>query len=131
MTQEGVIGVALSDGTPLWRHPWNGGQGGPTPVLNGDTVIVSGHDLGTAAFRPARRNGTWVTETLWKTDEVSMYLSTPVVVANTLFGLSERSRGQYFALDAMTGKTLWLGPPRAAGNTAVVKAGSLIFFPQR
>ena len=128
LTRENAIGVAIPDGTPLWRYPWKGGQGGPTPVLHGDAVIVSGNNLGTAAFRPARRNGKWVTETLWETDEVSMYLSTPVVIASTLFGLSQKSRGQYFALDVTTGQVLWLGPPRAAENTAVVKAGNLLFL---
>src|SRR5262245_19471551 len=53
---------------------------------------------------------------------------TPVLIGDTLFGLSERSSGQFFALDAKTGKTLWLGQPREASNTAVVKAGDLLFL---
>jgi peroxiredoxin len=52
----------------------------------------------------------------------------PVVLADTLFGLSHLASGQFFALDATTGKTLWLGPPREAKNTAVVKAGDLLFL---
>lgn len=128
VTQEGVIGVSFPGGAPLWRHPWKGGQGGPTPVLHGDTVIVSGNQLGAAAFKPVQRDGEWVTETVWETTAVSMYLSTPVVIANTLYGLSQRSRGQYFALDVISGSVLWLGPPRAALNTAVVKAGSLLLL---
>ena len=128
VTQEGVIGVSFPGGAPLWRHPWKGDQGGPTPVLHGDTVIVSGNRLGVAAFKPVQRDGDWVTETVWETTAVSMYLSTPVVIANTLYGLSQRSRGQYFALDVISGSVLWLGPPRAALNTAVVKAGSLLLL---
>ena len=31
-------------------------------------------------------------------------------------------------LDATTGQVLWLGPSRAAENTAVAKAGSLLFL---
>ena len=80
------------------------------------------------AFRPIRTNGAWVTETLWQTSEVTFYLSNPVVVGDTIFGLSQRSRGQYFAVDAKTGKVLWLGPPRQATNAAVVKAGELLFL---
>ena len=57
-----------------------------------------------------------------------MYISNPVVIDGSLFGLSHRSRGQYFALDARTGDVLWLGRPRAAQNTAVVKAGKLLFL---
>ena len=128
VTQEGVIGVSFPGGAPLWHHPWKGDEGGPTPVLHGDTVIVSGNHQGTAAFEPVRNDSEWVTETVWETMAVSMYLSTPVVIGNTLYGLSQRSRGQYFALDAKTGGIQWLGPPRAALNTAVVKAGKLLLL---
>ena len=57
-----------------------------------------------------------------------MYISTPVVIDGTLFGRSHRFRGQYFALDGRTGAVLWLGPPRAAQNTAVDRAGNLLFL---
>jgi len=57
-----------------------------------------------------------------------MYLSNPVVVGDALYGLSQRSSGEYFALDARSGKVLWLGPPRQAANTAVVKAADLLFL---
>ena len=128
VTTDSVIGVSFPDGDPLWSHPWNGGAGGPTPVLHGDMVIVSGHNLGTAAFNVIQAEGGWTTETAWETSEVSMYISNPVVIDGTLFGLSHRARGQYFALDARTGDVHWLGPPRAAQNTAVVKAGALLFL---
>jgi hypothetical protein len=51
-----------------------------------------------------------------------------VVVGNTLFGLSTRSSGQFYAVDTRSGDTLWLGPPRQAANTALVKAGQLLFY---
>jgi hypothetical protein len=57
-----------------------------------------------------------------------MFLSNPVIVGETLFGLSHRASGQYFALDARTGTVLWLGSPREATNTAVVKAGRFLFL---
>jgi hypothetical protein len=81
-----------------------------------------------AAIRPAIRNGVWVVENLWATQDVSMYVSNPVVVAGTLFGLSTKARGQFFALDATTGAALWLGQPREAANTAVVKADNLLML---
>jgi outer membrane protein assembly factor BamB len=57
-----------------------------------------------------------------------MYLSNPVVVSGMLLGLSHRSRGQYFALDAQSGRTLWLSEPRQADNTALVSARDLVFL---
>ncbi len=128
VTQADVIGVAPDNGTVLWKHPWpGGGMGGTMPIAYGDTIIVSAGN-GVTAFRPSQTDGTWVTETLWQTSDVTMYLSNPVVVGDTLFGLSQRDRGQYFAIDAKTGKVLWLGPPRQATNTAVVKADDLLFL---
>ena len=129
VTQSGVIGVSLDAGLVLWEYQWSGGgMGGTMPVVYGDTVIVSASRNGVAAFKPSKRDGRWVTETVWQTGDVSMYLSNPVVIGDALFGLSQRSSGEYFALDARTGKVLWLGQPRQATNTAVVKADDLLFL---
>ena len=126
-TQDSIIGVAL-DGGILWQYPWDGGNGSTTPIVNGDMIIVSAPGKGVTALRPTAHDGTWTTAAIWKTTEVSMYISNPVVVADTLFGLSQLARGQFFALDAKSGATLWLGKPREADNTAVVKAGNLLFL---
>jgi outer membrane protein assembly factor BamB len=97
------------------------------PIAYGDTILV-GAGNGLMAFRPHQRDGTWVTETLWQISDVTFYLSNPVVVGDTIYGLSQHSRGQYFAVDAKTGRVRWLGPPRQATNTAVVKAAELLFL---
>jgi outer membrane protein assembly factor BamB len=128
VTMKNVIGVSIPGGEILWQRPWNGGAGGTMPVLYEDTVIVSGLNLGVVAFKPTKREGEWTTETAWETKEVSMYISNPVVVGDTLFGFSHRASGQFFALDARTGAALWLGQPREAANSAVVKANDLLFF---
>ena len=56
-------------------------------------------------------------------------MSNPVLVGGTLYGLSQRASGQLFALDARSGKVLWLGTPREATNTALIKSGDLLFLP--
>jgi outer membrane protein assembly factor BamB len=128
VTQKDVIGVSPESGAILWTHTWaGGGMGGTMPIAYGDTILV-GAGSGLMAFRPSQKNGAWVTETLWQTSDVTFYLSNPVVVGDTLFGLSQRDRGQYFAVDAKTGKVLWLGPPRQATNTAVVKADAVVLL---
>ncbi len=99
-----------------------------TPIVYGDTIIVASQKMPVAALRPIRRDGKWVADVAWETKEVSLFMSNPVLIRDTLFGLSERSSGQFFALDAKTGKVLWLGQPREATNTAVVKAGDLLFL---
>ena len=127
VTLRSIAGVSLPDGRLLWEYPFQN-NGGITPVLHGGTVIVSGLDLGVAAIKPVKRSEQWTVETVWQTKAVSMYVSNPVVSGGTLFGLSHRASGQYFALDAGSGATLWLGPPRQAANTAVVKAGSWLLL---
>ena len=128
VTQKSVIGVSVPKGELLWEFPFPGGAGGTMPVLHGDHVIVSALDVGVTCFKPTRRDGKWTVESVWETKDVSMYISNPVVVGDTLFGLSRRNGGQFFALDAKTGAVLWLGPPRAAETAAFVKAGDLLFI---
>jgi len=126
VTLDFVLGVSL-DGRILWRFPFDVKTGATTPVLSNDTIIVNSPER-VIAFRPRLRDGAWSVETMWETKEVSTYLSTPVLVDGVLYGLSTKQRGQFYAIDAKTGQVLWLGPPREADNTALVKAGQLLFL---
>jgi outer membrane protein assembly factor BamB len=126
VTLDYVIGVSL-DGRILWQFPFDAKGGATMPVLNNDTIIVNSPDR-VIAFRPRLRDGAWIVETMWETKDVSTYLSTPVVVDGVLYGLSTKQRGQFYAVDAKTGQVLWLGSPREADNTALVKAGHLLFL---
>jgi len=130
MTQDSVLGVSLSDGAKLWEYPWQSRStpSAITPIVYQETLIVSSQAMGVTALKPARRGDKWVVDRVWETREVSLFLSNPVVVGDTLFGLSEKARGQFFALDAQSGKVLWLGQPRQASNTAIVKAGNLLLL---
>jgi len=127
LTQKAVIGVSVPDGRVLWQSslPNNGGI---TPVIDGQTVIVSALDAGVAALRPRRAGTSWTVEKAWETKAVSMYVSNPVLVNGTLFGLSHRNSGQLFAIDAANGATRWLGTARWADNAALVKAGGMLFI---
>ena len=130
MTQESVLGVALADGRRLWEFPWisRGTPSTITPIPYGDTLLVGSQSMGIAAVRPIMRDGNWAVDLVWRTTDVSLFMSNPVVVGDTLFGLSEKARGQFFAVDMTSGRVLWLGPPRQAENTAVVKAGELLLL---
>jgi outer membrane protein assembly factor BamB len=128
MTQSAVIGVSLPDGKILWRYALSGANGGgPTPVVDGETIMFS-VGQGTTAIKPTPRGGSWSADVVWQSQDVSMYISTPLVIGHTLFGMSTRSSGQFFAIDTESGKTLWLGPPRQAANAALVKSGELLFY---
>jgi outer membrane protein assembly factor BamB len=130
VTQRKVVGLAAETGALLWERPFVSGPNNNSisPILFGNTIIVSGYELGVTAFQPVKRGDEWAIEALWETKDVSMFMSNPVLIGDTLYGLSQRNSGQFFAIDAKTGKTLWLGTPREATNTAVVKAGDLLLL---
>ena len=129
ITQGKLVGVDAATGALLWERPFVSGNftNSITPILYGQTLIVSGNGGPTNAFTVTRRNNQWVTETTWENADVPMRLSNGVVASDRLFGLSTKNMGQYFSVDARTGKTLWLSEGRQAGNVAIETGGDLIF----
>ena len=121
-TQKQLVGLSLAKGELLWSLPFTTPyeQNSVTPVVSGDVVIYSGLDQGLQAVRVVRKGAGWATEPAWQTNEVSLYMSSPVLDGGRLYGFSHRNKGQYFAVDAATGKTLWLGEGRQGDNAAVL-----------
>jgi outer membrane protein assembly factor BamB len=129
LTQDNLVGVSASTGALLWKRRFetNFTQNCITPLVYGQTIIMSGLDKGVAAFRLAKANGQWNLVDVWENTEVSMYMTNGVIVHDTLVALSHKNSGQFFALDARTGKTVWKSAPRQATNAAIVRAGDLLF----
>jgi outer membrane protein assembly factor BamB len=129
-TQESLVSVDAATGSVLWQrklispHTTNA----ITPIVFGDTIIYSADSAGIIAVQPVKRGAVWSTEDVWDTKDVSLNLSNAVLLGDTVVGLSQRNSGQLFALDARTGKVLWLGKAREATNTALVTAGELVFL---
>jgi outer membrane protein assembly factor BamB len=125
-----VIGVSLADGKLLWearlKTPYN--QNIVTPLVVNDLVISSGLDNPTIAYAITNAGGQWSATPRWTNDQVSMYMSSPAASGSTVFGLSNKNRGQFFAIDAATGKTLWVGKPREADNASIVRAGNVLLL---
>src|SRR5262249_27261255 len=99
-----------------------------TPILYGDVVIISGLEKGVTAFRPVKRGDQWTTENAWDNTDVALYMTNAVVACDTVFGMSHKNSGQFFALDAKTGRTLWRSAPRQATNAAISYAGDVLFI---
>ena len=128
-TLDNLVGVSADTGEQLWIRPFKAPSqvNAGTPILFRDMLIVSMQDAGITAFRVSRQGGKWVTEDVWENDALFYRLSNSVIVGNALFGLSPQNRGQFFFIDAATGKTLWTGEPRAADNAAIARSGNLLF----
>jgi outer membrane protein assembly factor BamB len=129
-TQKFIVGIAVANGASLWRQPfttdWD--QNIVTPVTYRDTVIFSGQNKGTFALRIAKQGAAWNATKVWENPDVSMYMNSPVIDGDTLFGLTDRNKGQFFALDAASGKTRWTSPPRQGENAAILVAGKQLFM---
>jgi len=129
LTETLLVGVAADSGRLLWKAPFTTpyAQNAVTPVVDGDVVIAGGLDQPVRALRiVAGKGGGWSAEKMWENGEVATYLSSPVLVGGRLVGLSDRRKGQFFCLDAATGKTLWLSEGRAADSASLVAAGGTI-----
>lgn len=55
-------------------------------------------------------------------------MNSPVLLGNVLVGLSVRQKGQFFALDADTGKTLWQSDGRKGENAAILNLNGKAFL---
>jgi outer membrane protein assembly factor BamB len=124
-TQENIAGFALDDGKLLWKiaftTPYD--QNSVTPIVYKDTLIFSGHQQRTFAVRVAQSGGKWSTEEVWTNDAVPMYMSSPVLRGDHIYGFTEKRKGSLFCLDARDGKVLWSDEGRQAENAALALAG--------
>ncbi|HWO01151.1 MAG TPA: PQQ-binding-like beta-propeller repeat protein [Blastocatellia bacterium] len=129
-TQKSVAGFSVASGELLWRIPFETEyvQNIVSPVVYKQTLIFSGLDKGTTTIRVVKRGAKWETEQVWQNPEVSMYMNSPVVSGDYLFGLSHKRKGQFFCLDARTGKTLWSSNGREGDNAAIVAAGQILLL---
>jgi len=127
-TQKSIAGFDLATGKLLWQIPFETEyvQNCVTPVVYKDTVILSGLDKGAMAIKTIRRGDKWETQQVWNNPDVPMYMNSPVLGGDYLYGLSHKRKGQFFCLDARTGKTLWSSNGREGDNAAMVVAGQLL-----
>jgi outer membrane protein assembly factor BamB len=126
-TKTKIVGVDAATGALLWERPLVNqfNANAITPVVSGQTVIIAGQGPLTA-FAVARRGTQWTTEQIWENSELPLRFTTPVVAGDMLFGLSGRNAGQYYAMDAKSGKALWTSEGRQAAHASVARSGDLL-----
>lgn len=124
-TQKKVVAVGASNGALLWEMPapsqYN--ENSDSPIVYKDTVIISREGRGIEAVRPVKQGAAMVAQEVWRNEENETYLNTPVLAGNRLFGMSLKNKGQFFEIDADTGKTLWRSDGRQGENAAILNAG--------
>jgi hypothetical protein len=124
--------------TPSWKIPVGTGHASPlktpyeqnsiTPIVSGGLVVYSGLDVPLTAARPVKKGVAFSLETAWTNPDGASYLSTPVLDGGRLYGLSHRKKGQWFCIDAASGRTLWLSDGRQAENAAILAGAGALFL---
>lgn len=125
MTDKAVVGVAAADGKELWQIPfpdeWN--ENIVTPVVVGDVLVVSGTRRGTFGYRITKSDSGMTPTQVWHNTDVPMYMSSPILDGDFLYGFSNRRKGQLFCLESATGKVRWATEGRGGQNASLVNAG--------
>jgi len=123
--QKDVVGIDAATGKSLWKIPAKSqyDENAVTAVSYKDMVVFSREGQGLTAIRLAKERAALVPQEVWNNKENQLYMNTPVLLGNTLYGLSARQKGQFFAIDADTGKTIWQSPGRMGENAAILNLG--------
>ena len=133
-TERFLVGLSAQSGQLLWKLPFETAyrQNIVTPLVWRDLLLFSGINKGVTAIRLRRQNQTpnapWMTEQVWHNREFSIYMSSPILTGDLLWGHSHRNKGQFFCLDAATGRALWSGEPRQGEHASLYQAHGQLFL---
>jgi outer membrane protein assembly factor BamB len=130
LTDKSLVSIATETGNLLWKFPhpdeWN--ENIITPVLYQNSLIISGVRQGTRAVKVAKAGNHWQATALWHNPKIAMYMSSPVLDGDYLYGLSALRKGQFFCLDVRTGVTVWTTEGREGTNAACLQTKNLLFL---
>lgn len=128
--QKDFVGVDAATGKLLWKVPQKSeyDENSVTTIAYKDTLIYSREEKGLTAIRLTSKGGQIVPEEVWSSKEAMLFFSSPVLEGDTLFGFSVMKKGQVFAMDAATGKTLWQSPGRIGESAAILNLGGKVLL---
>jgi outer membrane protein assembly factor BamB len=131
LTDKSLVGIGVSDGKLLWQVPFKASYNSATPIVDGQTVICSGPNEGTAAYKVEKQGDGFAAKQLWKQAKspAGIY-NTPVLKDGLLFGLSSSSPREaptnFFCMDAKTGDVLWADATKRGACGTVLDAGPVL-----
>jgi len=128
--QKEFVGVDFASGKLLWKLPSKTryDENINTAVLYKDLLIFSREEQGLAAFRLAKQGAELVPQQVWVNRDAELYMSSPVLQGSTLVGMTTRRKGQFFAVNADTGETVWQSPGRMGENAAILNLGNQVLL---
>ena len=108
-----VVALNPLDGGVAWEYPlvFQPAGASPTPVAAGDVLITSSMTNGGVGVQVGAKEGSPVASRAWQNPELSGYFSSPVVVGDLLFVVSNTlkpiPKAMLRCVSAKTGKELW------------------------
>jgi outer membrane protein assembly factor BamB len=130
LTNRSIVGVDARTGASLWSvdFPDEWHENIITPLWTGTHLIVSGVRQGTQAFALSNSGGKWQAAQVWKNADVTMYMSAPVITDGTLYGFSNKRKGQLVALDVAGGSVRWSTEGREGEHASILLAPAHVLF---
>lgn len=109
LTRNTLSGFEATRGRLLWQTRFHTAyeQNCLTPLVSGDRIMISGYMRPTAAYRIGRTGSRYEAVEEWRSDRLKMYMSSPVLHRDHLFGLDQT--GKLVCLEARTGSVRWTG----------------------
>lgn len=123
-----MVGLRHADRELLWDHPF------PTkfeqtiisPVVWKDLVVIGGEAKPTIGMKLTKDGSTVKHEAAWKSDELRLYLATPVVQGDRLIGFDHRT-SKLVCLKLEDGSTVWTSPGLNTKHAVLLLTGDVLF----
>jgi outer membrane protein assembly factor BamB len=130
MTNSSIVGLDARAGRELWSvaFPDEWHENIVTPVWTGRHLVVSGTRQGTQAYTLTEAGGKWQAKQIWKKPEASMYMSSPVAGDGLIYGMSDKKKGHFVALDERTGDVKWATEGREGEFASVLLTPQHVVF---
>lgn len=127
LTNDSLVGLSTAEGKMLWQVPFPASgmnYNAATPIVDGQTVYFAGAGRGSRAIRVEKQGDGFAVKEIWSNPDVAPQFNSPVLKEGKLFGLSQR--GNFYCLDAQTGRLLWMDETRYSGFGALLDAGPVL-----
>jgi len=124
---DGVVGVAASDGRVLWRHKTRSRRKLviPTPVLHGDHVFITSAGEGCELIKLEREREGIRPVSVYAKKNMENGHGGVVLVSNHLYGFS--LRGGLVCQEFWTGKIAWSVPEQSGAGFSVIAADGRLY----
>ncbi|MCE9566246.1 MAG: PQQ-like beta-propeller repeat protein [Planctomycetes bacterium] len=122
-----MVGLRHSDRDLLWEHPFptRYEQTIVSPLVWKDLVVFGGEVKPTVAVKLTKDNDSVKKEVAWKSDDLKMYVSSPVPFGDNLIGFDFRT-GKLVCVKFVDGSTAWTSSAMGTKHVSLVLAGDVL-----